>query len=78
MLAIFDMLPPCRSQEPPRDVTFVVSDELGTQSNTATARIIYSSVDNPPILDLNGPQQSGNDYATTFTEGEPSIPVSAT
>ena len=59
-------------------MTFVVSDELGTQSNTATARIIYSSVDNPPILDLNGPLQPGNDYATTFTEGEPPIPVSAT
>ena len=64
------------SQEPPRVVTFVVSDPMGAQSNPATATIIYRSVDNPPILDLNGLLQPGNNYVTTFTEGGTPIPVS--
>lgn len=65
----------CRSQEPPRVVTFVVSDELGSQSNTAMATINFESVDNPPILDLNGPLQPGTNYMTSFTEEETPISV---
>ena len=64
-----------RSQEPPRVVTFVVSDELGSQSNTAMATINFESVDNPPILDLNGPLQPGTNFMTLFTEGGMPIPV---
>ena len=64
------------SQEQPRSVTFVVSDPEGGQSNIATATIVYNSVDNAPILDLNGPFQPGNDYVTSYTEGETPIPVS--
>ena len=56
-------------------MTFVVSDEGGSQSNTATARINFESIDNPPVLDLNGPQQAGTSYLATFTEGGLPIPV---
>ncbi len=63
-----------RSQEPPRIVTFVVSDELGSQSNSAMATINFESVDNPPILDLNGPLLPGTNFVTSFTEG--GMPIS--
>ena len=56
-------------------MTVVVSDELGSQSNTAMATINFESVNNPPILDLNGPMQPGTNFMTSFIEGETPIPV---
>lgn len=53
----------------PRQVTFTVLDEENEPSPPATVIINFVSIDNPPVLDLNGPQQSGRDYITTFTEG---------
>ena len=56
-------------------MTFIVSDELASQSNTAMATINFESVDNPPILDLNGPLQPGTNFMTSFTEGGTPISV---
>ena len=49
-----------------RDVLFTVSD--GQSSATATAFISFSLVNDPPIVDLNGPPL-GNDFMIEFTEG---------
>ena len=57
-------------------MTFIVTDQMGSQSNAAMARINFDSVDNPPILDLNGPLQPGTNYETSFTEGDAAISVS--
>ena len=58
-------------------VRFVVvdSDEDSTVSAPATVTINFDSIDNPPVLDLNGPQQPGSSYSTTFQEGDPFIMV---
>lgn len=55
----------------PRHVTFVVvdDDEESGQSNPAIVMINFQSIDNPPVLDLNGPQQPGRDNWVTFVEG---------
>ena len=39
------------------------------------ARINFESIDNPPILDLNGPLQPGTNFVTSFTEGGTPISV---
>lgn len=61
----------------PRHVTFVVvdDDEESGQSLPAIVMINFESIDNPPILDLNGAQEPGRDYFTTFLEESDSIMV---
>ena len=56
-----------------RQVEFTVSD--GNMVTIATTLVTFNLVNDPPLLDLNGPQQ-GNDFATDFFEG--SLPVPAT
>lgn len=65
-----------RPTDGPRVVTFVVTDQLSLPSLPATATINFNSIDNPPVLDLNGPAQPGNDFSVIYTEGDPSVRVS--
>ena len=62
----------------PRLVTFTVLDEESVPSSPATVTINFRSIDNPPVVDLNGPQQSGRDYITTYTEGGAPVMVRMT
>lgn len=50
-------------------------DEEGGQSPPAMVVINFESIDNPPVLDLNGPQEAGRDYQTSYLEGNDSISV---
>lgn len=66
-----------RPSDAPRTVTIVVIDELSSQSNVAMATVNFNTIDNPPVLDVNGPSSSGNDNLTTFyTEGGAPVGVS--
>ena len=56
-----------------RMVEFVVNDGL-SDSTTATAFISFSLINNPPIVDLNGPEAGGN-FTTTFLEGSDAINI---
>ena len=60
----------CSGSEVARVVRFVVvdSDANSTPSAPATVTINFESIDNPPVLDLNGPQQAGRNYSATFEE----------
>ena len=59
-------------------ITFVVIDsEINpAQSADAVATVFFTSVDNPPVLDLNGPTEPGRNDSTQYTEGSQSIAVS--
>lgn len=59
----------------PRVATFVVLDQLSGQSNVAMATVNFNTIDNPPVLDTNGPASSGNDITTLYTEGNSPVPV---
>ncbi len=52
----------------PRQVTFVVTDEIGQASAPANVILNFNLLDNPPVLDLNGPGVPGNNYATSYSE----------
>lgn len=54
---------------------FTVIDEFGSIGNQATAFVTFNSTDDSPILDLNGPIQSGLDYSVQFIEGSAPIKV---
>ncbi len=56
------------SAQGPKSVEFVVNDG-SLNSMTATAFITFSAINDPPIIDLNGPM-SGLDYAAVFVEDE--------
>ena len=60
----------------PRVVRFVVVDELSDQSEPAVVTVNFQSIDNPPVLDLNGPQQPGRDISVTYVEESDPIMVS--
>lgn len=57
-----------------RQVEFSVSD--GTAQTTATTLVFFSAANDPPILDLNGPQP-GIDYRVTFTEESDPIMITS-
>lgn len=57
-----------------RQVEFTVSD--GNMVTMATTLVTFNLVNDPPILDLNGPQQ-GNDFVTDFFEGSLPVPTSS-
>ena len=57
-----------------RQVEFTVSD--GVAVSIATSFVTFSLVNDPPILDLNGPQQ-GLDFSTEFIEGSQAIPITS-
>ena len=63
----------------PREIVFVVTDsEIVPQtSEEAVATVFFMSIDNPPVVDLNGPSQHGRNYTTSYTEGAPAIQVVA-
>lgn len=53
----------------------MVEDIEAELSEAAVATVLFTNVDNPPVLDLNGPLQPGRNHSTTFTEGSPAISV---
>ena len=57
-----------------RRVEFSVSD--GTAETTATTLIFFSAANDPPLLDLNGPEP-GSDYSVTFIEESDPIMVTS-
>ena len=57
-----------------RAVEFTVSD--GAAVSTATTFVTFNAVNDPPILDLNGPQ-TGVNFAVEFLEGSPAVPVAS-
>ena len=50
-------------------------DVDSTQSDPAVVMINFNHIDNPPVLDLNGPL-GGRDYTSVFTEGADPVMVS--
>ena len=58
-----------------RMVEFVVSDGL-LNSTTATAFVVFTLINNPPIVDLNGPEAGGN-FTTSFLEGSDAINITS-
>ena len=60
----------------PRHISmFVVSVNEDRQSMMDTVVIQFSTFNNPPILDLNGPQQAGLDNEVLFTEEGRAVPL---
>ncbi|XP_065908820.1 protocadherin Fat 4-like [Dysidea avara] len=58
-----------------RMVEFTVSDGI-LNSTTATAFVSFTLVNNPPIVDLNGPELGGN-FTTVFQEGGSAISITS-
>ena len=56
-----------------RMVEFVVSDGL-LNSTVATAFVAFTLINNPPIVDLNGPELGGN-FTTSFLEGSDAVNI---
>ena len=50
-----------------REIEFTVSD--GELTAVSTAEVGVASVNDPPVVDLNGRLQAGIDHVTSFTEG---------
>ena len=57
-----------------RQVQFVVSDGQ-LNSSLATALVSFSVVNDPPVLDLNGPAVNGLDYETSFAEESTGVTI---
>ena len=55
-----------------REISFNVSD--GELAFSVSAFVLIETVNDPPVVDLNGLVQSGDGFSTTFTEG--GLPVS--
>ncbi|MEW8297072.1 MAG: retention module-containing protein, partial [Candidatus Thiodiazotropha sp.] len=62
--------------ETPRIVEVTVNDG-DFDSNTAVTTITVQAVNDPPVVDLDGDDSTdtGNDYRTTFTEGDTAISI---
>lgn len=60
----------------PREVSFTVTDDLGSVSSPAVARITFNTVDDIPLLDLNGLHQFSVNTSIQYTEGDIAIKVS--
>jgi len=58
-----------------RVVEFTVSDGM-LNSTTATAFVSFTLVNNPPIVDLNGPELGGN-FTTVFQEGGNAVSITS-
>jgi len=51
---------------------FVEGARVNSTSKVDMMTIFFSSVNNPPMIDLNGQQETGGNYSTTFAEeGDP-------
>ena len=59
----------------PRMISFIAADEVGATSMQAFAIINFESIDNPPMIDLNGNMIAGMNFSAVFTEGSSAIPV---
>ena len=57
-----------------RQVEFTISD--GAAVTMATTFVTFNLVNDPPLLDLNGPQE-GNDFMTAFYEGSSPVPITS-
>ena len=60
----------------PREVSFTVTDDLGDVSSPAVARVTFNTVDDTPLLDLNGLQQFSVNTSIQYTEGDNALKVS--
>ena len=60
----------------PREVSFIVTDDLGDVSSPAVARVTFNTVDDTPLLDLNGLQQFSVNTSIQYTEGDNALKVS--
>ena len=58
-----------------RMVEFTVNDGI-LNSTTATAIVSFTLVNNPPIVDLNGPELGGN-FTTTFQEDGDAVSITS-
>jgi len=52
----------------PRQVTFVVVDEISLASEPAQVILNFNLIDNPPVLDLNGAGVPGSNYSFNYME----------
>lgn len=59
----------------PRLISFIATDNVGAASMRALAIVNFKSVDNPPMIDLNGNLVAEMNFSTVFTEGSSAIPV---
>lgn len=59
----------------PRLIIFTATDNVGDTSMEARAIVNFESIDNPPMVDLNGNLIAGVNFSTMFTEGSSMIPV---
>lgn len=57
-------------------MTFFVIDLLSGTSEGAMATVNFASIDNPPVVDLNGPFVPGRDATVQFLEGADPVMVS--
>ncbi|MCU7850958.1 MAG: DUF4347 domain-containing protein [Candidatus Thiodiazotropha sp. (ex Monitilora ramsayi)] len=53
----------------------VTANDGGSDSNTLAASITYTSVNDAPVVDLNGSDGLGVDFAVSFTEGAGAVNV---
>ena len=60
----------------PREVSFTVTDDLRDVSSPAVARVTFNTVDDTPLLDLNGLQQFSVNTSIQYTEGDNALKVS--
>ena len=59
----------------PRMISFTATDSSGLTSEQTFVFINFESVDNPPVIDLNGNFIPGVNFSTVFSEGGSMIPV---
>ena len=56
---------------------YVEGTRINTASNVDTLAICFASIDNSPIIDLNGRMQGGQNYETVFIEEGDSVAVTS-
>ena len=54
----------------------MVTDIEALGSEPAVVTVFVETVDNPPVLDLNGPSHAGRNHSILYNEGSPAIMVS--
>ncbi len=74
-MVILIFFPPHSPFDSPRVVNFFVIDLLSETSEVAMAIINFGNIDNPPVVDLNGPFVPGRDSFVQFLEGSDPVMV---
>ena len=55
--------------------TYTLSDGTDADTDTALVTITVNSDNDTPVIDLNGPNLEGTDFADDFVEDEPGQPL---